>query len=326
MKLNKRVLASVALSVSLVGAAVTPAAWAAERHLNCAQNFQDGIDADINLVVAKHLRRNCNLSVDQISTLNVEDMKQVARELKKDDAPLYSEEELKSLSPLYVVKLAKDIDTPAGDNSNGPADGEQQSGPPLLVNEVKAGDRVVTGSVYLLPGQQKVIQVYLPGRIGLAKSLKLEQKSGEEGNPSKGEVVTFSFDVPEYIQLKDGDEIEVIPFYNSLGEGTSNDVAIKIIVKPNESGNDQDPGGGADDNVPKPPVPDDNQNLPKLPAPGDGAGEDGSNLGNIFGVIAGLAGLAALVASVAKIFNHGLGMLRILQPLRDFLAQFNIKF
>lgn len=51
MKLNKRILASVALSVSLVGAAVTPGSWAAERHLNCAQNFQDGIDADINLVL-----------------------------------------------------------------------------------------------------------------------------------------------------------------------------------------------------------------------------------------------------------------------------------
>lgn len=44
------------------------------------------------------------------------------------------------------------------------------------------------------------------------------------------------------------------------------------------------------------------------------------------GVIAGLSGLAALVAGVAKIFNQNSGLSQLLQPLRNFLAQFNIKF
>ncbi|MFA1531547.1 hypothetical protein ACDL65_05665 [Corynebacterium belfantii] len=51
-----------------------------------------------------------------------------------------------------------------------------------------------------------------------------------------------------------------------------------------------------------------------------------SNFGNIFGVIAGLCGLAAVVAGVAKIFNQNSGLSQLLQPLRNFLAQFNIKF
>ncbi|MHC9561732.1 hypothetical protein ACQX4L_05230 [Corynebacterium diphtheriae] len=44
------------------------------------------------------------------------------------------------------------------------------------------------------------------------------------------------------------------------------------------------------------------------------------------GVIAGLSGLAALAAGVAKIFNQNSGLSQLLQPLRNFLAQFNIKF
>ena len=324
MKLNKRVLASVALSVSLVGAAVTPVAWAADGHRSCAQNFQDGIDADINLVVAKHLRRNCNLSVEQISVLSVDAMKEVAREFKKDGAPLYAEEQLKGLSPQNVVNLARGIDTPAGDNSNGPTDGEQQSGPALSVKEVKAGDTVITGSVYLLPGEQKIIQAQFPSRIVKTKVVRFSKESGEAGETAKGKVVTFNIDVPDEIQLKANDEVTVSRLIDNSQEATNKDRPVTVIVKPADNGNDEAPGGGDGQNPPMPPG--DNENPPKPPAPGGDAGESSSDLGSIFGVIAGLAGLAAVVASVAKIFNHSLGLVRFLQPVRDFLAQFNIKF
>ncbi|AWR15867.1 hypothetical protein CIP107577_01140 [Corynebacterium diphtheriae] len=69
-----------------------------------------------------------------------------------------------------------------------------------------------------------------------------------------------------------------------------------------------------------------NPNPSKPPTPGGGAGEGSSNFGNIFGVIAGLNGLAAVVAGVSKIFNQNSGLSQLLQPLRNFLAQFNIKF
>lgn len=301
MKLNKRVLASAAISASFMATAVTPVAWAAGEHLNCVQNFRAGVDADINTNVAEHLRRNCKLSVDQIIRLNVEDMKQVAREFKKDGTPLYSEEELNRLSPSYVVALAKDIDVSSGDTGKGPADSEQQSGPPLSVNDVKAGDREVTGSVYLLPGQQKTIQAHFPSRIVSAKVLKSDEKPGEGGKTAEGKVVTFKFGVPEEIQLNAGDEIMVTRFLAAAEEATNKDVPVKVIVKPAESG--KSPGDGV---------------------PGSGGGS--SNFGNIFGGIGGFASLAAVMAGVAKIFNQHSSLGRLLQPLRDLLAQFNIKF
>ncbi|MDK8659692.1 hypothetical protein QP908_08305, partial [Corynebacterium sp. MSK204] len=86
MKLKKRVLASAAISASLVATAVTPVAWAAGEHLNCAQNFRAGVDFDagINANVAEHLQRNCKLSVEQITELSVDDMTQTARGLLGD--------------------------------------------------------------------------------------------------------------------------------------------------------------------------------------------------------------------------------------------------
>ena len=208
MKLNKRVLASAALSVSLATTAVAPVAWADDDapHLRCNQNFRVGsdFDADANGNVAEHLRRNCKMTAEQISKLNIEDLKSVAKELKK-------------------------------------ADGSFAIGP-------------------------------------------------EETDQISTEQVNYEAEINE------------------------------------AADNAEEPGGnpGAGEKLPKPPA--DDENLPKPPFPGGDAGESSSDLGSIFGVITGLAGLAALVASVAKIFNHGLGLFRILQPLRDFLAQFSIKF
>ena len=198
MKLNKRVLASVALSVSLATSAVAPVAWADDDapHLRCEQNFRVGsdFDADVNGNVAEHLKRNCKMTAEQISKLNIEDLKSVAKELRK-------------------------------------ADGSLAIGP-------KEIDQLTTAKVNY--------------------------------------------------------------------EAEINEAADKA----------EEPGGnpGADEKLPKPPT------------PGGGSGESSSNFGNIFGVISGLAGLATLVAGIAKIFNQNLGLVRLLQPLRDFLAQFNIKF
>ncbi|MDK4274620.1 intracellular motility protein A [Corynebacterium accolens] len=348
MKLNKRVFASAAISASLVATTVTPVAWAANEHLNCTQNFRPSVGADINVNVAEHLRRNCNLSVEQIRQLSVEDLNQVSREFEQGGARLYSEEQLNSLSPSYVVELAKKIDGPSGDDGNGPADGEQQSGPPLSVNEVKAGDREITGSVFLLPGREKIIQASLPGSVVRTKVLNLTEEPGGQGESFGGKVVTFTFEVPEDVHLNAGDEITVSRLIDISEEATNKDKPVTVIVKPADNDDGQAPGGGAGENPPMPPgdnenppkppapgggagenppmPPSDNENPPKPPAPGGGAGEGSSNFGNIFGVVAGLAGLAAVVAGIAKIFNPNSGLVRFLQPLRDLLAQFNIKF
>lgn len=86
MKLNKRIFASAALSVSLVAPAVAPVALADEAptHTNCEQRFQKGADFDgpPELIVAAHLNKNCGLSPEEIGKLSPEEVKTVAKELK----------------------------------------------------------------------------------------------------------------------------------------------------------------------------------------------------------------------------------------------------
>ncbi|CAB0841303.1 intracellular motility protein A [Corynebacterium diphtheriae] len=165
MKLNKRLIASVTLYVSLVATAVIPAAWAADEHVTCTQNFRAGVDIDaaINLNVAKHLQRNRNWDWRQIAGLNVEQMGQLAKKLLKEDGtPLHSEEALKLLEPNWVGESAKYNSTFVSNDIKGSAGEEQQSGHPLSVNKIKAGDRKITGSVFVLPGQRKQLQISFP--------------------------------------------------------------------------------------------------------------------------------------------------------------------
>ncbi|WP_234914688.1 hypothetical protein [Corynebacterium belfantii] len=184
MKLNKCAIASVALSASLVATAVTPAAWAADEHLTCTQDFRAGvyIDAAIDLNVAKHLQRNRNWDWRQIAGLNVEQMGQLAKKLLKEDGtPLHSEEALKFLEPDWVGELAKYNSTFVSNDRKGSAGEEQQSGPPLSVNDVKAGDREVTGSVFVLPGAKEAASDFLPKPKNAARSAQLGNNSGEGG-------------------------------------------------------------------------------------------------------------------------------------------------
>ncbi|MDK4331607.1 hypothetical protein [Corynebacterium accolens] len=326
MKLNKRVLASVALSASLVTTAVTPAAWAADDdYLTCTEDFRAGIEVDaaIYVNVAKHLQRNCNWSVDRISPLNVEQMRQVAKKLKKEDGTLlHSEDALNFLKPTWVLDVVNYNKAFSGNGGMGSAGDGQQSEFPLTVDEVKAGAKEVTGSVFLRPGQKKTIHIAFPNFQVSAADLQFNGSTAQGEDVSKGEVATFKFKVPQGLELKANDEIAVYPTYYDFGK----DVPVKVAVKSAGDGDGENPPTPPGDNENPPMPPGDNENPPKPPVPGGDTGESGSDFGSIFGVIAGLAGLAAVVASIAKIFNHGLGILRILQPLRDFLAQFNIKF
>ena len=247
MKLNKRVLASAAISASLVATAVTPVALATGEHLNCAQNFRAGVDFDagINANVAEHLQRNCKLSVGQITELSVDEMTQTARELLgKDNTPLYSEEELKRLSHSEVVREARINGISSDDDGKGPAEGGQQSEAPLMVNDVKAGDREITGSVILLPGQKKTVQVTFPNFRALTTDLHLKENSAEEGGASNGKTVTFKFDVPEGINLKAGETLLFSSLYDSLAPDDSKSKAMPVVVKPADVAEEEGPDSG----------------------------------------------------------------------------------
>ncbi|CAB0814242.1 hypothetical protein FRC0290_00981 [Corynebacterium diphtheriae] len=236
MKRNKRVIASAALSVSLATSGVAPVAWADEMHVKCPQEFHGGsdFDGDVNAKVEEHLQRNCELTTDQISRHSIRDEK-------------FSET------------------TEAGTG------GEQQSEPPLSVNDVKAGDRKVTGSVFLRPGQQVTVQVIFPNGLWPTQDLHLDQSSAESDDTSRGKSVPFKIDVPQKLELQPSNEIVVILRY-----GKDKTKSVKVVVKPADNDNGQVPGGGADDNPGKPPAPgggSEGSETPESPDAGDSEGE-----------------------------------------------------
>jgi intracellular motility protein A len=294
MKLNKRVLASAALSASLVGTAVSPVAWASDEHVNGTQEFGNGSNADSGLNVndADNLQPNYEVSEDQTSQLGAEELTPVAMELpEKDNNPVPAQEESQQLLPSGAVSDVRADDIPSGSDSKVVASDEQQSGAPLRVNEVKEGDEKITGSVFLLPGQEKTILAFLPTGRSLTTDLKLEEKSGDGEQNSKGKVVTFEFDVSKELPLKAGAEIVVSTIKDSLGSVAKKDTPVKVIVmsaaKGNESrpeqspdsGSGQVPGNGAEGDSVKPPASGENggESQEKPQGPSDDAGEESEN-------------------------------------------------
>ncbi|MDK8679473.1 hypothetical protein [Corynebacterium accolens] len=294
MKLNKRFLASAALSASLVGTAVAPVAWASDEQVNGAQEFGNSSDADsgLNINDADNLQPNYELSEEQTSQLGSEELTPVAMELpEKDNNPVPAEGESQQLLPSAAVSDVRADDISSGGDSKVVANDEQQSGSPLRVGEVKAGARKITGSVFLLPGQKKTIQVTFPNGRVLTEDLELEQSSVEEGKTSNGKVFTFEFDVPEGLELKVGQQIPVIPIYDSLGPGAKKDAPVLVTVKPADkssesqpeqspdSGSGQAPGKGAEGDSVMPPASgnDGGESQEKPQGPSDGAGKEPEN-------------------------------------------------
>lgn len=320
MKRNKRVIASAALSVSLATSGVAPVAWADEMHVKCPQEFHGGSDfgGDVNAKVEEHLQRNCELTTDQISRFSIRD------------------EEF-------------------GETTGAGTGGEQQS-EPLKVNEVKAGDKKITGSAFLLPGQTKTVRVTFKNFLTQTQDLQLNQSSAESDDTPRGEYVPFEIGVPDSVELKAGDWI----LFNLQPSNDGENKNIKVYVKPADNGaeshpeqtpgggNDQAPGPGAGDRQGKPERPgaDDGQGKPERPGAGDkpgaphvpdekpdkpsvpgaddnpGTGKGSLSFGSIFGVIAGLGGVVALVMGVVKFFNQNSDVARFLQPLRNFFSLF----
>ncbi|WP_410494810.1 intracellular motility protein A [Corynebacterium belfantii] len=236
MKLNKRVLASAALSVSLATSAVAPppVAWAEEMHVKCPQNFRVGsdFDGDVNAKVGKHLQRDCKFPADQISRLSIRD------------------EEF-------------------GETTGTGTGGDQQSEPLLEVNDVKAGDRNVTGSVFLRPGQKKTVQVIFPNALTPTQELQFDQSSAESDDASRGKSVPFTIGVPLGLELHPGNKIGVTARYDNYG---GEDIRVTVVVKPADNGNGKAPGGGAGEKPRKPPAPGGKPGKPH--APGGGAGDN----------------------------------------------------
>lgn len=81
-----------------------------------------------------------------------------------------------------------------------------------------------------------------------------------------------------------------------------------------------------------PKVPEKKPEAPKLPGEGGkkpeidkGALQGSSNIGDFFKTLAAVGGVVGVVSGVVKLFTQGFSDAHFLQPLRGFLAQFNIK-
>lgn len=208
-------------------------------HVKCPQKFRVGsdFDGDVNAKVKKHLQRDCKFPADQISKLSIRD-----------------------------EEFGKTTGAGTGD--------DQQSEPLLKVDNVKAGDRKITGSVFLLPRERATVQVtFLKTIQSSTQDLQFDQSSAESNDTSRGKSVPFTIGVPSGLELHPGDEIAVTLLYYT---GKSESKPVKVVVGPADKGNGRAPGGGAGEKPGKPHVPgggaDDNP--PKPPAPGGGAGDN----------------------------------------------------
>jgi len=296
MKLNKRIFASAALSVSLVAPAVAPVALADEAptHTKCEQRFQKG--ADFNgtpeIIVAAHLNKNCGLSPEEIGKLSPEEVKTVAKELKDSKGrPALTEAQINNVKQpnSFVVKPYLDGLANKPKKEQGSDEQSVEKKTSILANDIAAGEREVTGQAFVVGADKQSVKAIFPG----GKEATVELGDGivlEEGL----RLVEFTIAVPEGVELKADDQVSFVTV-------PSNGKSTTIMVGAAEE---------ADSN--------------EESAPDDAVGS--SKIGKVFGVIAGLGGLAALVAGATHWLNQNQDFAHFLQPLRDFLAQFNIKF
>lgn len=164
-----------------------------------------------------------------------------------------------------------------GETTEAGTGGDRQSEPPLKVDDVKAGDKKITGSVFLHPGQKKTVQLIFPSVRVLTVNVELKGNSGEEGNASEGKRVPFLFNVPDDVVLKEKDILRFSLRDDPPSSGAGNNKDTLVHVKPAgkgaesqpeqtpDGGNGQAPGGGAGEKPGKPPAPGGKPGKPSVP-------------------------------------------------------------
>ena len=234
----------------------------------------------------------------------------------------FAPDDSKSKSIPVVVKPADVSEEERPDS--GDSEGEFPFAVTAEVNDIKAGDKKVTGKVRLYPGQEVEIEASFPSGKIQTTVVKLEKKSAEKGQVPEGEFVPFEIDVPADIKLMAGDKVTVSPVPHvtdpKTGQSNSVELLVKAADKGSESQPEQAPGngngkgkeGGRGSTKPAQPSVPGAEGTP-------GAGEGSSKFGKVF---EGIPGLAALVEGVAKFFNKNSGLARLLQPLRNFFSLF----
>ncbi|CAM2740351.1 GA module-containing protein [Corynebacterium propinquum] len=193
MKLNKRTVAVAALSVSLVAPTISPVSHAQEKYLNCEQDFKKGADFDTDLVEAhleEYLTRACGLTSEQIASVSQNELNRLAEKLGYQS-------QIVDRSRLVAIASA----------TAGPSEAQPKLNVvELSINEVKEGDRTITGGVFLAPGQKEQAISAIFVKRAYPQNLTVSRDEA-----STGAWVPFSIPVHESITLHVGDEILVGP-------------------------------------------------------------------------------------------------------------------
>ena len=236
--LNKRVLATAILSLSIAAPTATnilPTAQAAPSHLGCGKQVVEdaGFKGDVSIVVAKHLKVSCGLSVQQIAQLSDSDLTQVIEELGISKVGLNL-----ALVRAAAGTIDQNTDKPGNAGGTDDLDRDYQTG--VSVDRIKAGARTVTGTVYLQADQdEQKISAALPRRNFVTVTAKKK-------NPGKAELVKFEIPVPESLRLREHHQVFVY-----TGEGAPTPQRIRnggamLLVEAEGAGAGEGSADGAD--------------------------------------------------------------------------------
>lgn len=351
--LNKRMLASAVLSVSIAAPMVTPTAQASETHLGCAQ-LQKGSDFDTPNIeghLDDHLRRACKLSAEQVKALSLDDLKKVAEELGYVNQAI-------NVGLLHAYASAGEPAQDRGDRAAG--DSARKSLDSIYLYPVKAGDTAVKGQAWLhTPGQTRTVSAFFLAQVTSANTAVTNQQT------DRPEIIDFTIQIPGPYVPKAGDVIRV-----GFEGDTSSQKQITVDAapsseeetpapkpspapeapaphnpvpekKPEDSAPDHSGEQQPEDKQPEQKTPEQktpekpgNSKTPAPKVPGDtknpGVDKDGvqgsSSVGDLFKTLAAIGGVIGLITGVGKILFQGTRGLDFLQPLRGFLSQFNIRF
>lgn len=328
MNIHKHALAASVLSVSLVAPVVAPHAQASEPYLNVtdAQN-SGGLGSRSMPGGETEGELTYGVSVDPVK---VGDTKVTGTVLMKKE-----EKEL-TISATFLPRLL--FSSMKVEKTQFQSPEEVRFTLPLPNSLVlKAGDPIVVGVEGQTDRQQRV--TVQAADSGSTESPNPDQQNPEQPAPEKPAPETPAPESPKPDQSVPEQQNPDNPAPGNPGSEKKPDDNTPEQKTPEQGKPElQVPGKPVPDEKPEGKTPEqkkpDDQKKPNPKNPGDQKDpeldKDGlqgsSNIGDVFKTLAAIGGVVGLIGGIFKLFTQTSNAPDFLQPLRGFLAQFNIRF